>query len=485
MKARCSAWMILGTGLALLVTISQVRAGQQPAPAQQGEGESFALFESIPAAREGAPPSLRVIPGTPEEAETYYREIYSALVGFPRPSLRDSAIGDMLVYFGFPALVNLDLERIESAVLMDFERLRRAVSNPQQFEAAYRDRPLRTGEIVVTRFFAPKIINVRDPFVGGVPKGGFGWRKVLRFRARDGSAARAAGLDSFYLLFNFTSQAPKFPEGVSAGQIQALVTPAYPTGGRHRDLYFLVYEGLGTPNAGKVGTFLVATFDLAGVVPDDKYYVPRSCGQCHGTERTDQRGGKINYLDTDHWIDRTGYEFTRVDPADVLVDGAPGAYAPIRTLNREIETQNAAVIAGGDPRFALLATRKWLDLHGEGSPDETRHVPPLRRGFADQAGDPVWTAGQPTDEALLPMLNQHCFRCHSSVRYHVFEKKAVTSRAGSMAARINACRDNPRGCNMPQGEILDQPTKDRMSQLLRQLTAAEAEAPEAQPGTQQ
>jgi hypothetical protein len=91
----------------------------------------------------------------------------------------------------------------------------------------------------------------------------------------------------------------------------------------------------------------------------------------------------------------------------------------------------------------------------------------------------VWTAGQPTDEALLPMLNQHCFRCHSSVRYHVFEKRAVTSRAGSMVARSNACRDDPKGCNMPQGEILDQATQDRMSQLLRQRTAAEGEAPEA------
>ena len=85
-----------------------------------------------------------------------------------------------------------------------------------------------------------KIINVRAPQVGGVPAGGFGWRKVLRFRARQGSDARGAGLEDFYLLFNFTSNTPKFPEGIHAGQIQALLVPIYPIRVGHNDLYFLI-----------------------------------------------------------------------------------------------------------------------------------------------------------------------------------------------------------------------------------------------------
>ncbi|HXO43341.1 MAG TPA: hypothetical protein VN999_17960 [Thermoanaerobaculia bacterium] len=88
--------------------------------------------------------------------------------------------------------------------------------------------------------------------------------------------------------------------------------------------------------------FLIATFDLAGAVPDNKYFVPTACGQCHGTESSDQKGGKVNYLDTDHWIDRTGDDFRKVPPGNLLVDS--GTPTILAVLNREIEKQNAAVI---------------------------------------------------------------------------------------------------------------------------------------------
>ena len=204
------------------------------------------------------------------------------------------------------ALLATDLEKLAPGVLLDFEKLRNEVSNKPEFNSAYATLPLQPGEILVARFFAPKIINVRDPQQNGVPNGGFGWRKVLRFLARNDSLARNDGLDAFYLLFNFANDAPKFPEDKPAAQIQALLVPTYPTNGEHNDIYFLVYEGLAKPTPGKVGLFLEATFDLAGSVPDDKYYVPIACGQCHGTERVNQPGGKVNYLETDHWFDRHG-----------------------------------------------------------------------------------------------------------------------------------------------------------------------------------
>lgn len=69
----------------------------------------------------------------------------------------------MLGYFGFPALLATDLERLDPAVLMDFHQLRRAVSNPADFETAYRAQPLQAGEMLAARFFAPKVINVRSP----------------------------------------------------------------------------------------------------------------------------------------------------------------------------------------------------------------------------------------------------------------------------------------------------------------------------------
>jgi hypothetical protein len=421
--------------------------------------ETVTPAEGVTAAR-GEDVALRVKPGNETEARAYYDQLQQKLVSFPRKPLTESFIADMLVYYGFPALLATDMQALSPAVLMDFEQLRNAVSNKPEFDSAYATRPLQSGEILVTRFFAPKIINVRDPQTDGVPQGGFGWRKVLRFRSREGSPARRDGLDTFYLLFNFADNAPKFPDGKPAGQIQAMLVPTYPTGGKHNDIYFLVYETLASANAGKVGLFLVATFDLAGAVPDDKYYVPTACGQCHGTEKVNQPGGKVNYLDTDHWIDRTGDDFKLVKAADVLVDGEAQDYDTIRKLNTEIEKQNSAVMGVGDPKFALLAVRKWLDLHKEGQPN--RHVPPQDRGFAEAAGDPVWTAGADPDEKLLALMNQYCFRCHSSVRFHVFQKKEVMKRKAGILARV-------KSGNMPQDRKLTEDTKNLLLELIGKL----------------
>jgi hypothetical protein len=262
------------------------------------------------------------------------------------------------------------------------------------------------------------------------------------------------------LLFNFLDNATKFPEGKDAGQIQAILVPIYPTGGKHNDIYFLVYEGLGKPHPGQVGFYLEATFDLAGSVPEDKYYVPVACGQCHGTEKPNQPGGKVNYLDTDHWIDRTGDDFKLVKPEDVLVDSEAQAYDTIRKLNAEIEKQNSAVLGVNDPKFAVLAARKWLDLHKEGQPN--RHAPPLERGFGEAADSRIWTAGGNPDQQLLPLMNQYCFRCHSSVKFHVFQKEEVIGRKTSIINRVT------RG-NMPQDRKLDDSIKNKLLDLFRQL----------------
>ena len=443
---------------------NQATVNQTASPAAPQAETSLKLWDTATqdGALRGEQVQLRVNPGSEAAARAYYDQLQQKLVNFPKTPILESSIADMLVYYGFPALLATDLQALAPAVIMDFEKLRNAVTNKPEFNSAYSTRPLQAGEILVSRFFAPKIIDVRDPQTDGVPKGGFGWRKVLRFKSRAGSPARTNGLDAFYLLFNFADNAPKFPEGKAAGQIQALLVPTYPTGGKHNDIYFLVYENLTVTTPGKVGLFLIATFDLAGAVPDDKYYVPTACGQCHGTEKANQPGGKVNYLDTDHWIDRTGDDFKLVKPEDVLVDGETLGYDTLRKLNTEIEQQNSAVIGATDPKFALLAVRKWLELHKEGQPTANRHVPPLNRGFAEAAGDPIWTAGADPDERLLPLLNQYCFRCHSSVRYHVFQKKAVNQRKTSIIARV-------RSGNMPQDRKLSDDTKNIFLQLMEKL----------------
>lgn len=427
-------------------------------------GGDVALFQLVDekgvALRAGATnvAALRISPGDQAEADAYYVAMRGALTSFPK-TIPASNIEDMLEYLGYPVLKATDVEKLKPGILMNFALLSRFVSNKPEFAEAYRGNPIKPNEIVASRFFAPKIINVRDPQVAGVPVGGFGWRKLVRFRARDGSDARLKdGIDAFYLLFNFTTTDPKFPPDTAhAGQIQAILIPTYPHGGAHRDAWFLVYEGLGTANPGKVGFFLVATFDLAGVVPDNKYYVPRACAQCHGSVAADQKRAKVNYLDTDHWIDRTGDDFTKVSAADVLVDGVPQAYDAMRTLNTEILRQNNAVVDGG-ANFALLAAQKWLDLHATTSADANRHVPPLRRGFRNASTDAIWTDGATPDKDLLPMLNRYCFRCHSSVNYHVFEKQKVIGRKGSIVRRL----DSTGSDRMPQDRVLDTATKDQL-----------------------
>jgi hypothetical protein len=449
----------LGTALACQTN----HDSQRPEVAQKHE---LKLFDSVPQRQDQAQATdvaLTIIPGDQEEAEAYYKEIRKALGGFPRTTLAESSIGDMLSYYGYPALLSKDLESLAPSVIMDFERLRKAVSNTTEFDSVYGTRPLEPGEILVARFFAPKIINVRDPQVNGVPQGGFGWRKILRFRAREGSPARTDKLDSFYLLFNFTSNNPEFPGGVHAGQIQAILVPIYPSTGKHRDAYFLVYESLGaTANPEKVGFFLRATFDLAGVVPDDKYFVPRACGQCHGTELDDQKGAKVNYLDTDHWFDRTRDDFTQVPAANVLVDGT-SSYTFFRQLNTRIAEQNEAVIKqSGGPQFGLLAAQKWLELHQQGKLGADQPVPPLLRGFVEKAGDAVWTERASPDQELLPLMNQFCFRCHSSVRYHVFQKQTVLSLKTKIKARV-------KSGNMPQDRKLNQGQINQIVDLVDKL----------------
>jgi len=48
-----------------------------------------------------------------------------------------------------------------------------------------------------------------------------------------------------------------------------------------------------------------------------------------------------------------------------------------------------------------------------------------------------WTKANPIDAQVLPLLNRYCFRCHSSLRYDVFDKDAVISKKGAMANRLN------------------------------------------------
>lgn len=415
--------------LGLLVPLGLGLAGAQEGPPPQGE--SNARLWSLTETRKGGK-EVRVDEGSETEAKKYYGQI-APLIGVP--GLLDSRIDQMLGHFGY--------------------RL-----TAQAVEQLAPEKPAPAG-VAVVRFFAPKIIDVsqfRDP------NQKFGWRQVVRFKAQTGSAAAKARLDSFYLLFNFASKESHFPGG-HAGQIQAMITPLPKAtrGPDHRDAYFLVYNRLDDPDPsqrGKIGFFLSASFDFGvGASPGrkDRYYVPTACGQCHGVDPYSpepQKNAKVNYLDTDHWFDRRepGDDFPEVSAADVLVKTPFGSF---RTLNQEIEAQNQDV----DPQsFALKAVRKWLQLHKTSD----AHVPAIGRGF----GSEIWSENNENDKKLLPLLNQYCFRCHSSIKYHVFDKAAVRANAGLMIDYIDPDDGDPV---MPQDRRLNCRKIARLRQLLEKL----------------
>ena len=94
-------------------------------------------------------------------------------------------------------------------------------------------------------------------------------------------------------------------------------------------------------------------------------------------------------------------------------------------LNVEIETQVTRVEPNpAKPSFQLYAVRKWNALHAT----DIGHQNVFARALENNNGKPVWKADASPDQQLLPLLNRYCFRCHSSLKYSVFDRDAVVSK---------------------------------------------------------
>ncbi len=226
---------------------------------------------------------------------------------------------------------------------------------------------------------------------------------------------------------------------------------------------------------GKLAFSLNATFDETDRIPEtnsppSEYFVPDSCAKCHGNSRI---RAKLNYLDTDHWFDRvtphyglndpkyTEEDFTALanSPYALLYDSTSKdpetepfktAFGVIRNLNEEMRDQNSRLDTGssGANNFQLAAVTKWLDLH-KPEANGAKHVPPYERGF----GAEPWDSSKETHKKLLYYLNRYCYRCHSSVKYNVFDRIAVKSLAGQdeLQSRVQEIDDPERW--MPQDRI--------------------------------
>lgn len=393
--------------------------------------------------------------GSEDLAKLYYRSIVSPQLQFLTPeTIEASTINDLLNYFGYADVTAKDLHRLSSADLM-----------------ALHDR----GDILATRFFAPKITQVADTPTE-VPALGFGWRKLIRLKPKTGSKALENGVGMLLFLQNIFEKSvdgdPFAAERSFSSFNQAIITRKEGPFDEKDAAYFLTYGALikiddqGRPvkngndfqDDGKIIFSLKATFDSRSPLPGTDaetgleakdYFVPDSCVQCHGG---DVAVSKANYLDTDHWFDRvtpnyglTDDKYKREDftalgasPNGVIYDGGKDttkpqfqlAFAVIRTLNEEIRDQNR-LVDGGPENFQLAAVEKWLSVHEPG-PAGAVHVPPYRRGF----GSPTWEPDNENHRKLLYYFNRYCYRCHSSVRYNVFDLNAVEGKVRQIPGRL-------------------------------------------------
>lgn len=454
---------------------------------------------------------LQVITGSNEdEARAYYRDVVAPQMKLETPAtIQNSSIKNLLTYFGFPNINARDLHQFSSAQLMALGA---------------------DGDILATTFFAPKISRVET--LPPASPAEFGWRKLVRFKAKAGSAADTNGMELLFFLQNSFDKSPasspfdpdQADKNVSLFN-QAIATRK-PGSGPYslvkRALYFFAYDPLvkcrdgsgGVKGCrandvpivvggqfqddGAIGFKLKATFDVRNPETEaagkDFYFVPRSCQDCHGRSASN---AKLNYLDTDHWFDRVkpnyglaGAKFSQEDftalSRDILPDGGLAtttekfktAFDVIRKLNSEMKAQNLDAAVNPDiaaaANFPLRAVTKWLELHDPALADSARHVPPYQRGFGTQP----WDQANDNERTLLYYLNRYCYRCHSSIKYNIFERQEVLKLKGDIADRVTELKDQTIW--MPQDRMfpgLDQqsgvatPTGDlkQFLDLLQQL----------------
>jgi hypothetical protein len=466
---------------------------------------------------------ILVKPGKETETIDYYKRISSVL----KFDFLNSSLDTFVAHMGysepnvvrgkiaFKGLTVKDLEELPSFTLMprniaEFNKLADAVEDPAAFRALLSLSDFQNEALLVSRFFAPKIATYynqgdgADPFAPISPDDIVpGWRKLVKVTPRQGSPADADGLISHaYILFNFKRADPNVDPfaGNESGNNQIIIVPKNPSVGDR--VFFGVYrtKSLGYP----IGTFLQADFDLPGHVglqtpaQDSQYFVPRSCAECHGHstdglvgqpidpnsgQPTDDfsvgvyRFAKPNYLDTDQWYDWKDFDYRGISGSlnDVLFDGGRDqstqdytrAFDVVRKLNTGIAAESlAAEKDSSEPTFQTLAVRKWLELHQTSDARKPYSV----RSFGALSWDPV----DADEMKLLRLLDNHCFRCHSSLRYNVFDKEAVGARRDLILlylfAPVADSAGNPLPGNiMPQGRVLTEADKAEIERLLKTI----------------
>jgi hypothetical protein len=424
-------------------------------------------------------PSVLIAPGDANAAKAYYKRV-SAKIGLPliendQPS---SDLNRLLIYLGYKGMLAGDFENIPSQLLMpktasEFAALAAKI-NRAEFTANMKLEIFQSDNVLVSRFFAPKIVNyanTANPDQPGDPKlFNPGWRKLVILKSQTGSPADTSGIQSASILFNFVQRHEDIAKDPFDGNVsknnQVILVPK--TAGTEDSAYFAVY--LEAPDY-KLGLALQnVAFDLPA--PKD-YFVPIACAQCHGHDRGSltppfYTKARLNYLDTDQWHDAMNMDFQDlaattkgvVFDGGKTVDSAPYHVAMdvVKKMNSGIRQQNVSV---DETDFKAKAVEKWLQNHAT----QDGPVPANLRAL-DVSGE-TWDFTNANEQELVGLLDHYCFRCHSSVRYNVFDKAGVRDASPGFEFRLT--RPTSNAAYMPQGRVLPQADRDRIISLAKQL----------------
>ena len=376
--------------------------------------------------------------GSLAEAKKYYQDLAKTLQ-FPvsnPAAIEQTTLTDLAVYLGFPNLTAHDLEFLA----------------PADLAARGQSAGVPPDDVLVTRFFAPKIMNIKDPEATRK----LGWRKLVRLRAQPNSAAHQNKVAAAVILFNIvtapdSTAAPFGPNDVSFNtQVMLMSDPASirplpPQRNKDADrdtVYWLDYDS--SNNGGKLAFALNASFDANELLTGSNrdYFVPHGCAACHGNN---SQRSLLNYLDTDHWFDRLKTDFPKLQAGGLplLVDAGTNdpdspayqaAFDVIRRFNAEADQQAAQAQPGHDE---TLAADKWLKLHVT----DGRPLPPLQRAIGPA---PQWS---PAETDVLGALDQYCFRCHGTIKFSVYNRQSLRDRWPNVLERL--APDAPPGVRMP------------------------------------
>lgn len=402
--------------------------------------------------------------GSKAQAELYYKDL-AAQIGFNvTPTTK---LDDVLPYLGYAPrssaapITAQELQDASPSELMDVSKLGKRLGMQ-----------LTAGDVLVARFFAPKISDFSQAKVTQA-----GWRKLVLFRTQPG--APAAGKIAYgIILFNFfapLSSTDPFA-GNDSVNTQTILVGADP----QAQLYWLDFDTT-KKTGGLIRHSLSAFFDAGRVPPSNQptgqtaeYFVPCGCAACHGGMRLNFtttspvfesrfRTPVLDYLDTDHWGDRIlpGDDFNGL-ASKPLVDA--GTFGVIQQVNQLIAQQNAAA----QPDSMLRnAADQWVSYHlinGE------QPKPLFERAHSNSGSAVKWDPNNPVDRDLLPKLNRYCFRCHGSVRFDVFDKEMVIAFKPQLNAALHPkelVRDKRKA--MPPDRTLSATELAELRNLIKRL----------------